>query len=254
LRAGEDDDEEDHKSPGVFRSAAYDGGGEDAMNDGEPFAVFDCSLARYAIGRSCSNLRELLEALHIVPDMVIEHHMMRCALDDHFELYEFPNDLARWCWQALDDRVLGEQLGLVDPYAHETISSLRAVLTNTIEERLWGAERVPWCRPGFELHLVGSRLVAYDTGERLQTPAALAQALPRLSLRSLFYHMHEARRRRPDQTDDFSAWLEAYGAQELAKKLRAIDFHFLNLKQVRQAITEIFEEYLLEPAVLKVSA
>ena len=37
--------------------------------------------------------------------------MMRCALEDHFELHEFPNDLARWCWDALGDHVLGEQLG-----------------------------------------------------------------------------------------------------------------------------------------------
>ena len=26
--------------------------------------------------------------------------MMRCALEDYFELYEFPNDLARWSWEA----------------------------------------------------------------------------------------------------------------------------------------------------------
>jgi len=82
----------------------------------EPFAVFDCSLARCPIGQSCSNLRELLAALHSIPDNVLEHHMLRCTLEDHFELYEFPNDLARWCWDALGDHVVGEQLGLVDPY------------------------------------------------------------------------------------------------------------------------------------------
>ena len=85
----------------------------------EPFAVFDCSLARMPIGRSCSNLRELLEAIRTVPDMVIEHHMTRCALADHFDLDEFPNDLARWCWDMLGDHMLAEQLGLIDPYQHE---------------------------------------------------------------------------------------------------------------------------------------
>ena len=133
----------------------------------EPFAVFDCSLARMPIGRSCSNLRELLEAIRTVPDMVIEHHMTRCALADHFDLYEFPNDLARWCWDMLGDHMLAEQLGLIDPYQHESIDSLRAELVNVIEERVWEIDRVPSCPPGLELHLVGSRLVAYDTGERL---------------------------------------------------------------------------------------
>ena len=82
----------------------------------EPFCLFDCSLVRRATGRVCVNLRDLLDAIHTVPDAVLEHHMMRCALEDHFELHEFPNDLARWCWDALGDHVLGEQLGLVDPY------------------------------------------------------------------------------------------------------------------------------------------
>ena len=42
-----------------------------------------------------------------------------------------------------------------------------------------GVERVPWCRPGLELHLVESRLVAFDTGERFSTLSGLVEALPR---------------------------------------------------------------------------
>ena len=167
---------------------------------------------RCAVGRSCSNLRELLDAVRTAPDAVLEHHMMRCPLEDYFELHEFPNDLARWCWEALGDPVLGEELGLVDPYKQPSPAALRATLVETIEDRLWGLERIPWCRPGLELHLVASRVVAYDTGERIPTPAALAEAIERMSLRSLFYHIHEARRRTAGATDDFSAWLAECGA------------------------------------------
>ncbi len=74
------------------------------------------SLPHGAVVRStCASLRD---AVQTVSDAVLEHHMMRCVLEDHFELYEFPNDLARWCWSVLGDHVLGEQLGLVDPYQH----------------------------------------------------------------------------------------------------------------------------------------
>jgi hypothetical protein len=222
----------------------------------EPFAVFDCSLARMPIGRSCSNLRELLEAIRTVPDMVIEHHMTRCALEDHFDLYEFPNDLARWCWDMLGDHVLAEELGLVDPYQHASIESLRAELVNLIEGRVWGLDRMPTCQPGLELHLVGSRLVAYDTGERLPTPAALFETLPRLSLRSFFYHVHNARRRSLGRTDDFSNWLECYGADpSLVARLRGIDVYFLNLDQLRDQMVEAFRDYSSNPeVVLKASA
>jgi len=226
------------------------------MENVEPFVLVDCSLARRATGRVCSNLRELLDAVRSVPDTVLEHHMMRCALEDYFELYEFPNDLARWCRDALGDHVLGEELGLVDPYQHSSIATLRSTLVNAIEDRLWGLERVPWCRSGLELHLVESRLIAYDTGERIPTAAALMEAIERMSPRSLFYHVHEAHRRTGGRSDDFSLWLEqleGYGL--LVTRLRAIDFYFSNLSQLRQDLLAVFRQTLSEIAVMpKVTA
>ena len=217
------------------------------MDETGHFCVMDCSLVRCATGRACSNLRELLEAIHTVPDAVLEYHMMRCALEDHFELHEFPNDLARWCWTVLGDNVLGEQLGLVDPYRLASPGALRATLVNLIEDRLWCLDHAPWCRPGLELHLVESRLIAYDTGECISTPAALAEAIERMSSRSLFYHVHDARRRTAGQSDDFSLWLEQCGAEpQLVTALRAIGFHFLNLRQLRQALVETFRHYAAE--------
>jgi hypothetical protein len=225
------------------------------MESREPFSLFDCSLARYAAGLSCSNLRELLDAIRTVPDMVLEHHMMRCALEDYFELYEFPNDLARWCWEALGDRMLAEELSLVDPYSLSSTSDLRTSLINTIEEQLWGVDHLHRCRPGLELHFVGSRLVAYDTGERIPTPAALAEMLPRMPLRSVFYHVHVAHQQR--KVDDFTAWLEAFGVDaSLVHRLRTIDFYFLNLNQVRNEFAEAFrlEQQVDTPSLIRASS
>jgi hypothetical protein len=197
-----------------------------------------------------------LEALRVVPDAVLEHHMMRCVLEDPFELYEFPNDLARWCWSVLGDNVLGEELGLIDPYHLPPGSDLRASLVNVVESRLWGLDRVPWCRPGQELHLIESRLIAYDTGERAATPAALLEAVKSVSLRSLFFHVHEAYRRTGGATDDFSLWLERSGAEpSLVATLRKIDFCFLNLSQLRGALVDGFRQYIeAAPAVSRTIA
>ena len=226
------------------------------MSSTDALALLDCNLARCATGKTCSNLRDLLDAIRTAPDAALEHHMMRCALDDHFELYEFPNDLARWCWDAIGDDVLAEELGLIDPYQLGSITVLRNTLANVIEERLWESERVPSCRPGRELHVIESRLIAYDTGERFTTPTALAESLPRLPLRSLFYHVHEARRRTAGRTDDFSDWLEQYGADaSLVAGLRAVDFYFLNLSQLRHEFVDIFRKHLVQSdAVMTASA
>jgi hypothetical protein len=121
------------------------------------------------------------------------------------------------------------------------------MVLNAIEDRLWGLDRVPWCRPGVELHLVESRLVTYDTGERIPTPTALAEAIERMSVRSLFYHVHEARRRSGGATDDFSLWLETVGAEpSLVARIRGIDFYFLNLSQLRQELVQVFRQCLLD--------
>ena len=218
----------------------------------EPFAVFDCSLACLPIGRSCSNLRELLEAIRVVPDMVIEHHMMRCVLEDHFDLYEFPNDLARWCWDMLGDHMLAEQLGLIDPYQHESIDSLRAELVNVIEERLWEIDRVPSCPPG--LGAAPGRIAA----GRLRHGRTLFHAhcvgrgdtrASRCGLCSITCTLLDGAR--PGHSDDFSNWLESYGADAgLVARLRKIDAHFLNLNQLRDQVIDAFRECLPVPQPL----
>jgi len=215
-------------------------------SDGD-FVLMECSLVRRGTGQSCTNLRELLEAVRTAPDDVLGHHMMRCALDDHFELYEFPNDLARWCWETLGVHALGEALGLVDPYTFRNMDDCRSALISVIEDYSWDSTQSAVSPPGKELHLVASQLVAFDTEERFTSPAALAEAVGRMSVRSLFYHVHEARRRTEGTTDDFSAWLEGYGANaELVEGLRGIDFYFLNLKQLRSAIVDVFRNHLTE--------
>jgi len=211
-----------------------------------PFVVYDCSLVVRATGHSVSNLRELLHAVREVGNFVLEHHMMRCQLSDHFELNEFPNDFARWCWQDLGERSTAERLGLIDPYRHENLDSLRAEIAEAVEQRLWtGDANIQSCRAAMDLQLVASQLVAYETGMRLTSVAALAESLPRMSLRSLYYHVHDARRRTGGRSDDFSAWLETLGADSsLIRDLREIDFYFLNLTQLRAAILEVFHRHL----------
>jgi Family of unknown function (DUF5752) len=219
------------------------------------FKLFDCGLVRQAAGVSCSNLRDLLAAVRTASDGVIEHHMMRCVLEDDFELHEFPNDFARWCWSALGDHALGEELGLIDPYRHATIPALRATLEDTIDRQLWTTDATYAARPGLEMHLVESRLVAYDTGERFAALDELAVAIGTLPLRSLFYHVHEGRRRTEGRTDDFSAWLEAIGtAPEVVTALRGLDFYFLNLNQLREEIGAVLHRHLRRTATARVPA
>jgi hypothetical protein len=63
----------------------------------------------------------------------------------------------------------------------------------------------------------------------------LTEALERMPLSSVYFHVHEARRRTNNQADDFSSWLEKAEANPaIVARLRALDFYFLNLQQLRQ--------------------
>ena len=203
-------------------------------------------------GAGVLNLRELLEAIRIVPDAVLEHHMMRCALEDHFELYEFPNDLARWCWTALGDNVLGEQLGLVDPYrqpdhggpARDAGQRDRGPAVGP------GSRALVPPRPGTAPDRVAPDRLRHGRADRHaggpagghRAHVAAVAVLPRPrgaaadggASRRFLALAGEVRRRR-------RRWW---------RPLRAIDFYFLNLSQLRQALVEAFRHYLAEaPAV-----
>ena len=54
----------------------------------ELFFVYECSLARRATGRVCTNLRELLEAMRTASDAVLEHHMKALDLTDDRSIKE----------------------------------------------------------------------------------------------------------------------------------------------------------------------
>ena len=70
-----------------------------------------------------------------------------------------------------------------------------------------------------------------------------------MSRGSLFYHVHEAHRRPDGQSDDFSDWLEREGVDAaVVARLRGIDFHFLNLNQLRRELIAALGEAGLRPA------
>ena len=143
------------------------------------FAVMDCSLVRCATGRVCSNLRELLEAVRTRAGRGpgASHDALRPG--GPFRTARVSQRLGPLVLDGPGRQRAGRTTGPGRPLPAAVDRGPAAALVNMIEDRLWGLDRVPWCRPGLELHLVESRLIAYDTGERIATPAALLEAIER---------------------------------------------------------------------------
>lgn len=208
----------------------------------EPFAVKDCALAAIATGRRAQNLRELRDHLLAVHAGCFHYHFWGGLLRPHFDDPEYNNDFASWVRHALHDARLAERLGILDPADYADVEQLRRELVDVIEQRLDETEFLAWARRDQQFHFVRAQTVVFDTRKRLTHPAELADAVPALSLGSIYYHFIDARRREPQGVDDFRAWLDRFGDEfrELRERIAAVDPYFVTLRELRARLATLF--------------
>jgi hypothetical protein len=214
----------------------------------QPFAVKDCAVASIATGVTAANLAELRESLAQADEGTVYYHFWGGLVRPRFDDPEYHNDFAVWARNALRDQVLAERLGIIDPSNFQELADLRQRVLEVVDQRLEEREQVPTALPGQEFHFVRSQLVVFDTHLRLATPSELLDALPELSLGSVFYHFVDARRRQPYGRSDFAAWLNQWPevpplcCQALAK----MDPFFSGLRDLRRTLTEVLGRHLGE--------
>ena len=168
----------------------------------------------------------------------IYYHFWGGLLRPKFVDPEYRNDFAIWTRNDLHDEVLAERLAALDPTQHQSLEGLRSALLEA-----FGTASVEPKRVGDEpFYFVRSQVVVFDTGRRVSTPERLAQALPRLSLGSIFYHYIDARRRNDGHLDDFTQWLADDERHAQAReRLRAVDYYFVSLSELRGELTSVLE-------------
>lgn len=213
------------------------------------FVVKDCALLVRMSGLPPAiNLRELRERIAAAGENVLYHHFFETTLRPSFDDPFYRNDFAVWANLRLRDQALAERLGIIDPYAFDSIEALRAATLEIVDDRLSEVPSVPWAAPGQEFFFTEALTVVFDTGERIVNPRDLAGAIRRMTTGSVYYHFLEARRREPRHEDDFRAWLgeeEAFRAHRGA--LAAVDFYFKSLLQLRDALAAALDGVASRP-------
>jgi hypothetical protein len=216
------------------------------MSAMQPFAVRDCALVAIATGRRAQSLRELRDALLAVPQECVYYHFWGRMLRPRYDDTEFHNDFANWARNALHDDVLSERLAVIDPADFADLDALRSELVDVLDERLDETD-ISFASRERQFHFRRSQTVVFDTTVRLRDPAALAEAIPRMSLGSIYYHVIDARRREPlMKTDDLRAWLAQFGdsCEPLVRRLAGLDPYFSNLAQLRAELAGAFADLL----------
>ncbi|MEW6264177.1 MAG: DUF5752 family protein [Thermodesulfobacteriota bacterium] len=214
--------------------------------DSAPFAVKDCALSAIATGQWAQNLRELRDNLRTCHPGCIYYHFWGGRLRPRFTDPEYHNDFAIWSRYALQDPVLAERLGIINPNDFSNLEYLRQEIIETIEERLDEAGWVPWAKADKQFYFVRSQIIVFDTNLRLEKPEELVEAVPDMSVGSVFYHFIDALRRSPENLDDFQAWLSRsfVGYEDVCQVLAKVDPFFSTLVELRQELTHIFKIHL----------
>jgi len=210
-----------------------------------PFAIRDCALVALATGLRAQNLRELRNGIQTCDLESVHYHFWGRLLRPRFDEPEYNNDFAAWAYRALDEKALAERLSVVNPADFPDLEVLRHELIEIIEDRLDESPYVPWAQADKQFYFISSQIVIFDTGTQASDPQELAKLVPGLSAGSIFYHFIDARRRTPDNIDDFSAWLSGLNDKYsvLQEKLQSIDPYFSSLLEIRSIIASCFAEH-----------
>jgi hypothetical protein len=214
------------------------------MRASTPFEFVACLGLRQMLGRSAWDERELLEGIEEVPADSIYFHTTNAFLRSRYLTAPYANDFATWAAIQVRDRILGERLAVIDPFAFSDVEGLRTEIVSIVDDHLRGLEMVPRIVYGEPFHFMRSTIIAVPTGLRAHTLKEFATALRRVELSVIYYHMFEPVRD-PEMVADPANWLEqSLGMPELAAKVRGLNPYVRSLQGLRARLIELTEQAL----------
>jgi hypothetical protein len=196
-------------------------------------------------GLKARDLAELVENLRTAPDAVVYHHTHRFLVQHQYLSPEPPNDFAYWVSNVLLEEHLGEELAAIDVLRFSTIRELRDALVSVVQSYIDRTTNLRPAPPGQEFHFMRSVSFVLPTGVEAHDLREFRDALVRVSLNTISYHMFDARLRLEQGDNDFARWLEtALGERELAQTLRTLDPYTHTEEGLRQRIISIIDRRL----------
>jgi len=214
------------------------------MDHVEPFRFYTERHLVELTGLRARTLSQLFALLHEVPGSSVFYHTHQQFLSHHFQTPVVYNDFAVWVGEALREEALSEKLAAVDMLAFTSVRQLRELFLMMIRDYLTamgGGTRE--CMPGKEFHFCKSKSFVMPLGAVASDVADFFSKLPAITNSSLYFHFLEARLRLEHPTNDFSKWLAACGAADLARAIDALDPYTRSLDELKSDIVELGRKY-----------
>ena len=207
------------------------------------FRFYTKSDQTLLLGKKARNAPGLLEGIRSVPEASIYYHTHRFLQQHHYLSPEPPNDFAHGVTYVLNDDVLGEQLSSVDTIQFHSIAELRDRFIALIESYLVSVEKIADCPRGEEFHFMASRTFAMPTPYAAQNLVEFRDALGRVSVNTIYYHIFDAKLRLERGENDFSLWFDTNGRKTLAEEMRKLDPYTHTLEGLRRRIIVLVKKY-----------
>lgn len=208
----------------------------------EPFRFQSRTYIKELTGLKAKNLMELVDILKRVPDSVIYYHTHHFLEEHHYLIPEPSNDFAIWVKDILGEEVLGERLESINPFEFSSLSTFRERIVATIGEHLARESNFREAMPGREFNFMKSVSVVIPTPYVAHDLREFVEALRKISLGSLYFHVFESRLRLGRGLNDFTIWLqESLKETELGEEIARLDPYTYTLEGLRSAFIQLIE-------------
>jgi hypothetical protein len=213
--------------------------------EAHPFYFYTSSNLVELTGEKADTLEELLSLLKRVSGSAIFYHVFQGYRERHFAIEKYHSDFAQWISASLGEEALAERLGALDVRDFTSIRRVRESMAQIVEDHLQtypDSGRRQGKTPFFFCQSIS---VVTPTKYIAWTLENFHQIIGKIGIRSIHYHLIEARLRLGIHTNDFSYWLRtSLEKEKLARQIEAIDIYLHTLEEIRRTILQLIQEQL----------
>lgn len=156
---------------------------------------------------------------------------------------KYPSDFAQWISASLDEEALAERLGSLDVRDFTSIRPLRESMIKIVTDYLRKYPQSGSRQSKTPFFFCQSISVVMPTKYIAWGLDDFYQIIGKIGIRSIHYHLIEARLRLGIRTNDFSHWLrDSLKKEKFAQRIEDIDIYLHPLEEIRSMIIHYAQE------------
>jgi hypothetical protein len=208
-----------------------------------PFYFYTSSNLVELTGEKANTLEELADLLKRCTGSAIFYHVFQSYRERHFAIEKYHSDFAQWISNSLDEEALAERLGSLDVRDFTTIRGLREAMLQIIEDYLHKYPQSLDRQGKTPFFFCQSVSVVMPTKHIARGLEDFCRIIENIGIRSIHYHLIEARLRLGIHTNDFSHWFRtSLNREKVAQRIENIDIYLHTLEEIRRMILQYIEE------------